>query len=73
MPQSDNDNSKGILIAGIVTGATLMSLVVLALTGVFEKLGLYPTLAIAMGEMMTIGVFWLLALTGRLGGGGPKG
>jgi hypothetical protein len=63
------DNSKGILIAGIVTGASLTTLVALALTGVFEQMGLVPTLAIAMGEVMTLGIVWLLAITGRLGGG----
>lgn len=69
---AERDISKGILIAAIVTGSGMIALAAMALTGVFERLGLFPTVAFCMVEFITIGVVWVLALTGRLGGGQPK-
>jgi len=66
------DNSKGILIAALVTGSGLVALAAMALTGVFERLGLFPAIIFCMVEFMTIGIVWFLVVTGRLGGQRPK-
>jgi hypothetical protein len=63
------DNSQGILIAAIVTGSCLMTAVAMALTGLFERLGVLPSVAIVVGDLVVAGIVWMLALTGRLGGG----
>lgn len=62
------DNSRSILIAAIITGSLLMGMVVMALIGLYERLGVLPSVGIVVADFLTIGAIWLLALTGRLGG-----
>ncbi len=56
----------GIIVAGVVTLGVIATTVALAVTGMFEKLGLIGSIGITVADLGVVGLFWFLAMTGRL-------
>lgn len=59
---------RGILIAGAITAGALLTVMGLALSGMFERLGAGVSVGIVMADFATVALVWFLALSGRLDG-----
>lgn len=58
---------QGLIIAVAVTMSMLGTAVTLFVTGLFQKLGLVPTIAIITADLLTVVVIWILYGFGKLG------